>query len=295
MKRSFQLPEKEYFSVAEIAEQWKCDVPLVEHYVYENRILRPALITKQLRFPVIMKEKLSRLDVIRSRGLSKLDCYEPEDIFGWALPNGVIELPRFLYVEPLRHIDPWGAWVPCFENFEGKEYFFIAIMSHLPRPPETEFKNLFCMARTPKDAKAACVITKEERDRFESKYSSSPSEFSDGDSKHEDTADRHNHAPELQALSFESEELEWTKLSPSETTADFAKLCYEVANSLRRVPGREELVRELVKRFGGSHNIQASDRTSESLYYGGKVYSHDALNQVRYRIIDLLKKAQKDS
>jgi|GEM_PF-6440615 len=79
-------------------------------------------------------------------------------------------------------------------------------------------------------------------------------------------------------------ESEWSHLSPPKNSAEFASLCYEVVNDLQRVPRREGLTRELVRRFGKSHDIKASNRTGESLTYGVTVYTHNALTKVIARI-----------
>jgi len=132
------------------------------------------------------------------------------------------------------------------------------------------------------------VITKEERDRFESKNGLASGEISKIVAESDYTADRLNFDPDPQALANNiapTAEPEWTDLSPPEHSAEFALLCYQITNCLRRIPKREELARELVRLFGETHNITASNRSGESLIYDGKPYTHDALNKVIKRII----------
>ena len=106
-----------------------------------------------------------------------------------------------------------------------------------------------------------------------------------------DWAKRRGYFPsnETDPLSQEEAGSSWKNLSPPINSAEFALLCYQVANCLRHIPEREELKRELIKRFGKSHNITASNRTGESLVYDGVIKTHKALNKVRER----MKKKQK--
>jgi len=48
--QKIKLPEKEWFTFAEVAERWQVDVETVAHYVWDLHLLRPAFVKKDIRF-----------------------------------------------------------------------------------------------------------------------------------------------------------------------------------------------------------------------------------------------------
>jgi len=42
------LPEKDFFTIEEIADRWSCGVDTVNHYIFESKILRTAIKTKDI-------------------------------------------------------------------------------------------------------------------------------------------------------------------------------------------------------------------------------------------------------
>ena len=152
-KAAIRLPEKSYFSPAEIAERWGCPVEQVLHYL-DDGALRPAIKTGDLK-----------------RGYLSPTWPMPEDAF-----DSTSRDDRFLYIpvdSVSREVVDGMMW--CFsiyqvETFEGTTYWiteggtggleaqsidYMVVVRDHGDPPIWEWDR------------NNTIITREERDRFE--------------------------------------------------------------------------------------------------------------------------------
>jgi len=162
MTKAFNLPEKEFFTSNEIAERWGCDTSLISHYINDMRVLRPAIISKDLDLP--------RSKHIRGQVADRL--FEAD-----TKTDDFIELPKFLYVKPWKFVGLFGdnddycnSTFCDFEDFEGREYC-LAEVEGLHPCDDGEI-----ISRFHDNQPSELYITKEERDRFEKEYCSTQKE-----------------------------------------------------------------------------------------------------------------------
>lgn len=162
MSKHFQLPEKEHFSIQEISERWGCEASRVKHYIYDMRTLRPTVMPEGFDLPT---EKIIF-------GLPDKFFFNDE-----ANEADFSGLPKYLYVQPVgfpdrfedRHSADSSDWYFIFNSFKdfAGEAYFLAEVDNLFPPDKKEITynpHNFRVRAT------ELVITREERDRFESEH-----------------------------------------------------------------------------------------------------------------------------
>lgn len=163
MTKHFQLPEKEHFSLEEIAKRWECGIDQVYHYINDMRILRVAVLSRHAVAPSI-----TLYGQIAS-------SWPGTDL----TQDDFIELPKFLYVCPWEFNGYDNAeTATCqedyetyeafdhFEDFEGKEYLLVD-----EGAPHLAERNISSPLIDVSVIGADFIITREERDRVEREYS----------------------------------------------------------------------------------------------------------------------------
>ena len=191
-----KLPEKDYFSFEEIAERWSCELETIYHYIYEKRILYPAISTIKEGINAVC----SRSDENYSEyeKLSKL-LYGMVDL-GKEIPHRIViplkdnnrtiqEMIDSINFEPLKQCYVWGKRLPSFlyqvpselipypdgTNYrmmmEGKNTWGFYISARdISGKRYTLLSHLNTPRVYPVTPKMFNLIPKEERDRFEKEY-----------------------------------------------------------------------------------------------------------------------------
>lgn len=149
---SIRLPEKSYFTLAEIAERWGCLKDLVVHYLDEGH-LREAISRDAI--PPFFTDFIDRQKAIaemekRGKRWPGIENVPPEVVKVCGLAGNT----QFLYI---NRKDIQRGQFDCVEDLEGNSYQLVTAPS--------EGKREICRVRT-SDIKEF-VITKGERDRFE--------------------------------------------------------------------------------------------------------------------------------
>lgn len=151
VKKTIRLPEKEFFTLEEIAERWDCGCGLVSHYLSEGW-LRLALDTKH--FNVFM-DMLDLEDILKLARDAKVGW--PDVLLHPMAELSCQSLPRFLYI---KHNDDREFYQ--VEDFSGRKFSLVYRDSPRKEGHDTYYLNYITL-----DECVPPVITREEVDRFE--------------------------------------------------------------------------------------------------------------------------------
>lgn len=151
IKKSISLPEKEFFTLEEVAERWGCSCDLVSHYLSEGW-LRLALDTKH--FPCC----LDLLDLEATLKLARDANLNWTDIFHHPLVEKFHHsVPRFLY---LNHND--DRKFSQVEDFSRRKFFLVETDTR-----RNSLHFTYGLVRMTADEYGPSVISREELERFE--------------------------------------------------------------------------------------------------------------------------------
>ena len=180
----FELPEKDFFSIDEICDRWGCDHELLHHYIFEQRSLRLALKFKDFSW------------LTHNRLIYDFKFKEKFIIGFYTNPENKIE--DFLYLHGINPVSPkglvylsapletFGESTEAFEDLEGQKFKLhlkltpahTATMLLSGVIPETVLRPFrLDLGNAPPSPLfnfpiklSSLYITREERDRFEEKH-----------------------------------------------------------------------------------------------------------------------------
>ena len=187
--KALKIPEKLYFTIEELVDRWQCDESTVWHYINEGMI-RPAIESAELALlDIMLSDDLDGIKInynlqgadywrrgSRNARLTD-DCGE---FLSWK------DMPRYMYFDARNRIDTvesvvgWNVevgikteqqevWeVTVLETLEGKEYAVTEM-----QPPGNHSAECKPFRLDIKTHYLAPIITREERDRFESEHAMS--------------------------------------------------------------------------------------------------------------------------
>jgi len=165
MSSDFVPPENDRFSVKELAKHWRISASRVNNYIYSQKTLRLA----------IAREWILELSSFDSSCVLIKNYLE-----GGKQEIHISAFPKFLYIDRKNVEESYelvrgkrtNVWTfSIFQDFEGKEFFFTEHGKCVGIEPEEidEFGSRLSLTMRVESGRP--VITREERDKFESENS----------------------------------------------------------------------------------------------------------------------------
>lgn len=164
MKNDFVAPEKDQFSVEELAKDWGIKDTVVKNYIYSQKTLRLAI---------------HRDIVLEFVNSNSSDLFVKHELSSNGKEGAVSEFPKFLYLDiddvsksiEIIHGRDRKVWTFSeFQDFEGNKFY---ISKHKKsedfEPSKVDGINARLHLTMP-PTKKNLVVTRKERDRFRSKY-----------------------------------------------------------------------------------------------------------------------------
>jgi len=151
VKKAICLPEKEFFSVGEVAERWDCSCDLILHYLSEGW-LRLAMDTRHFPLNVDILDLESILNLARDAKVSWTDVFHHP-----MAEQSHHSVPRFLYI---KHNDDRKFYQ--VEDFSGRKLLLVETDTCMNKP---HFTYELCSITVDKYGEP--VISREEVERFE--------------------------------------------------------------------------------------------------------------------------------
>lgn len=162
MINEFVPPEKDYFTIEEVAEKWRTNPKNIENYIYSQKILKLAMRRGDIQEYITFDSRYSYFLNGPKRAKKEIEKYD---------------FPRFLYIDP-NETDPPQEFdmregccrITHFLDLEQNKYF-ITRRSKRPmsRKPDAKIEAEDTLTLT--IVHCVLVVTREERNRFENVHS----------------------------------------------------------------------------------------------------------------------------
>lgn len=174
MKENIQLPEKDFFTIEEVCLRFDAPRDLIEHYIFDKKILRVAAIKTRARFygayfyevdqgkydvsdlsavSISLRVFPWEVDEVGTKAKKIFKCFDERRLKS--------SFPKYMYIptEGLKSLSTQDVGFWLFNDFEGNLYSVID-----EGPPESGLDMIGCFLTS------RLFVPLEELQRFESKY-----------------------------------------------------------------------------------------------------------------------------